>query len=70
MSQSHLKYCCANPECQHKFTVDEATHIHGIVQLTFAGTGRDHSLGVPLVHLTCPKCSTIATSIHIPADPI
>ena len=70
MSHDPLKYCCSNPACHHKFTVEEAKHEESLVQLSSLGLKKYHSLGVPLLHILCPKCNTIASSIHLPADVI
>ena len=69
MSQPNLTYCCSNPECHTKFSVDQAEQATGLVQQT-AGLGMQHPFAVSLVHLLCPNCKTIAASIHVPSDPI
>jgi hypothetical protein len=70
MSQKKLSYCCSNPECHKMFTPDQATYTPGIMQQTEVGVGRALPHGTPLVHVLCPACNTIVTSIHVPADSI
>jgi len=68
MSQKQLKYCCSNPECQHKFTIAEAKHEEGIVQFSMLEHSKYHSLSLAVVHILCPKCNTIADTLHVPID--
>ncbi len=68
MSKNQLAYFCSNPECRNKFTLDEAERKETLAQLSDIGIGKEHTLTVPLLHILCPKCKTIATSIHLPPE--
>ena len=70
MSQGQLTYCCSNPEFHNKFTIGQAERSEEILQFSTTGTASDHPRFVPLLHIVCPKCKTIAASIHLPADPL
>jgi hypothetical protein len=70
MSQKQLTYCCSNPECHHKFTIDQAKHADGLIQLNPTGSRTVTPGSVALVHILCPNCKNIVASIHVPADPI
>ncbi len=70
MSQVHLTYCCSNPDCRKKFTIEEAERTEGLVQLSAKGSGKAAPWSVSVIHILCPECKNIVSSIHIPADPL
>ena len=70
MSQAKLNYCCPNPDCHAMFTLDDAKYEAGFMQQTEVGVNKSIPHGTSLVHIVCPKCNTIVTSIHVPADAI
>ena len=70
MSQDHLTYCCSNPECHTKFTLEQATTADGLIFVPAKATGNAVPWEFSLVHILCPKCKNIVSSIHIPVDPL
>ena len=70
MGKNQLTYCCSNPDCGTKFTMEQAKQTTALLQPSPVGVGMHINCAVPVVHILCPSCKTIAASIHVPADPI
>jgi len=70
MSHIPLTYCCSNPGCHKKFTLEQAKRAEELIHLTAKGSGKATPWSVSLVHILCPDCNNIVSSVHIPADPM
>ena len=70
MSHAPLTYCCSNPDCRSRFTLDQAKQADELIQLSINKAGTSNPWEFSLVHLLCPDCGTIAASVHLPADPL
>jgi hypothetical protein len=70
MSQTPLKYCCPNPDCHNKFLPEDAKRSFGLIEIAAKDSGKGIPWEFSLVHLLCPDCNTIVTSVHVPFDPM
>ena len=61
---SGLNYCC--PKCKKEFGVAGAALAMGAIQLTGEFAGIAVPVNKRLIHIACPDCHTIVSSIHIP----
>jgi len=65
-----MTYCCANPDCHNRFSINEAKRSEELIQLSANDSGKAAPWSVSVIHLLCPECNTIAASVHVPADPL
>lgn len=61
MELSNSKYHCA--KCAHEFTSKEAKQEADTIGVTVDLPGRSWASNTNVIHLVCPKCHTIASTL-------
>lgn len=63
--EKKLNYQC--PACDTRFNIDQARHSFDSIKLSASTSGIVVEIQKQLIHIVCPKCETIVSSVHMPS---